>query len=386
MNKTNLTSLLLHEIEGLTLISAILSDPESKQGAIQKVTIRPIRHKAGTAYQVTEQRGAQVFHHNLSPELIIDWIETTYKDHFKQLNLYCRDHDYLIIHNKVVKKPPTKQLTVVEEHNRTKNYLFAEGVPNPVLIALGIMKPDGTVMSAARNKFKQVNRYLETIQDSLIHFPHKKPLFIIDYGCGSALLTFALYYFLRELKGLTIIMQGLDLKKEVIAKCSALAQELKFTGLHFKVEDINQHMPQHPVDMVISLHACNTATDAALEKGVRWNAKLILAVPCCQHELFDQIENATLKPLLKFGIIKERLAALATDAARAQILKILGYQTDIVEFIDMEHTPKNLLIRAVRSEKSGSKKDREEYLAFKDALNIAPSLEQRFKKELGIQY
>ena len=384
MDKQNLTDLLKTEVHSQSLISAILSIPQSKKYSTQKVTIRPIKQKNGVVYQVTEQRGAQVFHRNLTPDLITVWIEHEFTNHFKQLNLYCGSHDYLVMEGKIIQKPASKKLTVVENHNRSKNYLFADGIPNPVLISLGVMKPDGTVISSARDKFKQVNRYLETIQDTLKHLSQDKELFIIDYGCGSALLTFALYYFLREIKGLKITMQGLDLKKEVIAKCSALAQELKFADLHFKVEDINHHHPDHAVDMVISLHACDTATDAALERGVRWNAKVILAVPCCQHELFAQIDNPALKPLLKFGIVKERLAALATDAARAQILKLLGYQSEIVEFIDMEHTPKNLLIRAVRTDKPGSKKDRAEYLAYKQALNIAPSLELRFIKELEL--
>jgi SAM-dependent methyltransferase len=233
-------------------------------------------------------------------------------------------------------------------HNREESYVLAEGTPVPFLQDLGIMTGDGKIAKAKYDKYKQINRFLEFIEDILPSLDKNRELTIIDFGCGKSYLTFAMYYYLKELKGYDIQVIGLDLKKDVIEHCNQLAKRYQYDKLNFLVGDIASYNGVDKVDMVVSLHACDTATDYALFKAIRWNAEVILSVPCCQHELNNQIKNEVLNPILHYGIIKERIAALATDALRAELLEAAGYKTQILEFIDMEHTPKNLLIRGVK--------------------------------------
>ena len=246
-----------------------------------------------------------------------------------------------------------KQEETLLQHNRTKNYILKEGIPVPFLIDLGVMNRHGDIVKSRYDKFRQINRFLEFIRDVEGELPKNREITIIDFGCGKSYLTFAVYYYLHELKGLDISITGLDLKKDVIEKCNRLSNSYGYDKLIFKPGDIAEYTGQNSVDMVITLHACDTATDYALYKAVSWNSKVILSVPCCQHELNKQIHNKTMQPVLNYGILKERMAALMTDAIRAEVLKFKGYKTDILEFIDMEHTPKNLLIRAVRSNETG---------------------------------
>ncbi|MBO4415355.1 MAG: SAM-dependent methyltransferase [Lachnospiraceae bacterium] len=235
--------------------------------------------------------------------------------------------------------------------DREKNHILREGVPVPFLVELGVMNKEGYVVKARYDKFRQINRYLEFVNDVVPELKKRSDdhsLKIIDFGCGKSYLTFALYHFLHETKGLNVQITGLDLKKDVIADCSRLAQRLGYNDLEFKHGDIADYETSGGVDMVVTLHACDTATDYALYNAIRWNAGVIFCVPCCQHELNKQIRNKELESVLKYGIIKERISALITDAMRAEMLEEQGYKTQILEFIDMEHTPKNLLIRAVR--------------------------------------
>ena len=258
------------------------------------------------------------------------------------------------------------------EHNRSKRYILEEGRPVDFLVGLGVQTPDGRVVRSKYDKFRQINRYLEFIEDVMKKLPREEPLFIIDFGCGKSYLTFAMYYYLHELQGYDVEIVGLDLKQDVIAECSALAGKYGYTGLHFEQGDIGGYTCVRRVDMVVSLHACDTATDYALAKAIKWDAKVILAVPCCQHEVNRQIRNGELGPILKYGLIKERFSALVTDAVRANLLEEMGYDTQILEFIDMEHTPKNLLIRAVKREgmrvKSGDVRKVTEFLHVETTL------------------
>ncbi len=307
----------------------------------------------------------------------------------KQINIYTTDHDYQVLISKkmkvtIIKKAPSKHKDHLSlSHNRKKQYVFEEGNPVPFLIELGIMNSQGMVNKSRYNKFRQINRFVEMIRDISDELPKNKKLRIIDFGCGKSYLTFALHYYLRELCKLDIEVVGLDLKQDVINTCNNLVQKLKLKDITFLVGDIEHYTGHNEVDMVVSLHACNTATDAAIAKVVRWNAKVILSVPCCHHELYTQIENDILSPLLDYGIIKERFAALATDGIRAQVLEILGYKSQLVEFIDMEHTPKNILIRAV---KTGSSQDNKQliqnYQRLTSFLAAKPSLESMLEVEL----
>ena len=237
----------------------------------------------------------------------------------------------------------------VPSHNRKKHYLLEEGVPVPFLVQLGVMTPDGRVVKARYDKFRQINRYLEFVEDILPSLPKGREISIIDFGCGKSYLTFALYYYLHEKQGYDVHITGLDLKEDVIAECGRLAKSFGYEKLEFLHGDIADYTGTDEVDMVVTLHACDTATDYALYKAIKWNAKVIFCVPCCQHELNKQIDDTSRMPIMKYGLIKERVSALYTDALRANMLEAEGYKTQILEFIDMEHTPKNILIRAVKT-------------------------------------
>jgi SAM-dependent methyltransferase len=371
-----------------SLLHAVLSSPREKKTK-HKVIIKPVVIKQKIHYQIVEQREAQAFHRNVSSSECSKYLKENIGLNFKQALLCTSEADYHVLagkedHVTILKKPPTKSSAQLA-HNRQKQYLLQEGTQIPFLIELGIMAHDGRVIAKKNDKFRQLNRFLEMVDDILPNLNTSSTLHIVDFGCGKAYLTFALYYYLVVVKKWNVSIHGLDLKKEVIDHCQALARTLKYDGLNFAVGDINEYQPAEKVDMVISLHACDTATDAALEKAIRWQADVILCVPCCQHELFKQIKSQTLSPLLEHGILKERFSALVTDAARARLLEILGYHTQVLEFIDLEHTPKNLLIRATkkRSSQKNSKEMIQDYITFKNDLKIHPSLESRFQKELG---
>ena len=244
-------------------------------------------------------------------------------------------------------------------HNRVKRYILEEGVPVPFLVDLGVQTDEGKIVRARYDKFKQINRFLEFIEDILPTLSQERTVRIIDFGCGKSYLTFAMYYYLHELKQYDVEITGLDLKEDVIDRCNRLCEKYGYRKLRFVKGDIASYDGQEAVDMVVTLHACDTATDYALDKAVKWGARVILSVPCCQHEVNGQIRSDELAPLLKYGIVRERIAALVTDAMRANPLEAAGYETSILEFIDMEHTPKNLLIRAVKREARSAERERE---------------------------
>ena len=249
----------------------------------------------------------------------------------------------------------------------------------PFLVDLGVQTQDGRIVKSRYDKFRQINRFLEFIEDILPKLDKTRENVIIDFGCGKSYLTFAMYYYLHEMKGYPIRIIGLDLKKDVISHCGKLAEHYGYDNLKFYHGDIASYEGVDHVDMVVTLHACDTATDYALEKAVRWGAKVILSVPCCQHELNKQMKNDLMEPVLHYGLIKERMAALYTDALRAELLEQQGYRTQILEFIDMEHTPKNILLRAVYEGKpKHNEKEIQQILEF---LQIEPTLYQILGKD-----
>ena len=273
--------------------------------------------------------------------------------------------------------------TVDYAHNRVKNYALNEGTPYPFLVRLGVQTPEGKVKNQKHDKFRQINRFVELIDDTLSHLPTNRPIRILDFGSGKSYLTFALYHYLRIEKGLDIRVTGLDLKKEVIEECQEIADDLNYDQLEFLVGDINEYEGDTAVDMVVTLHACDVATDMALAKAVNWGAAVILSVPCCQHELFSQIKAPALDVMLQHGLVKERFAALATDSIRAELLTLVGYEAQLVEFIDMEHTPKNILIRAYRNDKQPTEEQISRYTAFRNMLQAEPFLEKELQPLLG---
>ncbi|WP_019421704.1 class I SAM-dependent methyltransferase [Paenibacillus sp. OSY-SE] len=342
-------------IQQETLSSAVLSQLRSKPvEGYSKVTMKPVRVRGQLQMQFEYHYDNKVTHDNVPIEEAAERLMSLLEMTFKQALLRTTEADYQVLISKKYKVAIRKQAAVVKQvdvsHNRKKRYILTEGDPVPFLIELGIMNKDGKVLAAKYDKFKQINRFLEMVADILPYLPQDRMVRIIDFGCGKSYLTFALYHFLHVQSKLPVHIVGLDLKKDVIEHCEALARRLNYDGLSFLMGDIAQYEGADEVDMVVTLHACDTATDAALNKAVRWGARVILSVPCCQHELNRQVEQDVLAPLLSHGILKERFASLATDAIRAKLLDCVGYRTQLLEFIDMEHTPKNILIRAVRVE------------------------------------
>lgn len=348
----NVHDLLSHILSQQSLIEAVLSNVRNKSLEYSKVKVKPVLLKNEWKYQFTYFVGTKVIHENLSADVAKEKMITMLTDDFKQGAFFTPEADYQVLMSKkkkatILKQKPTKQKVDVS-HNRKKSYILEEGKAVPFLVELGVMNKEGKVLSKKYDKFKQINRFLELIDDIVPHLPKERTIRIVDFGCGKSYLTFALYHYLKEILHLDIKVTGLDLKADVIEHCNCLAQEFQYENLQFLVGDIEHYSGGDKVDLVVTLHACDTATDAALEKAVRWDADVILSVPCCQHELYGQVQNSILAPMLNHGIIKERFASLATDSVRAQILEIIGYKTQIVEFIDLEHTPKNLMIRAVK--------------------------------------
>lgn len=365
------------------MIRIIISGPRKKEGP-SKIQIRPLSLKGEIKFQETQTVGQKELHKNYEQNEIIqrmlEWMEHS----FKQLQLEGQDIDATVLISKKgkatikIKKSRTpKEFVPMLAYNRKKKYLLEEGRPVPFLIDLGVMSEDGKIKNARYDKFRQLNRFLEFIEDILPKLPKEREVTILDFGCGKSYLTFAMYHYLHELKHYDVHIIGLDLKTDVIEKCNRLADKYGYEKLNFYQGDIASYEGCEQVDMVVTLHACDTATDYALEKAVRWNASVILSVPCCQHELNRQIKNETLAPILEYGILKERFSAILTDGLRAQMLESKGYDTQILEFIDMEHTPKNLLIRAVKNEnKKYSEQQKAAWEACIEAFHVKPTLQK----------
>jgi SAM-dependent methyltransferase len=381
------------------LVQAIISNSSDKN-RITKVKIRPVMVKKELLFQASEYIGQQIFHSNYNKQELLTKLPDWFDGLFHQAEIITKKGKATILISKKGKATVNYKLTsnslsnnnalnttdseISEElyHNKKKNYILQEGLPLPFLIDLGVMTKEGMVVKAKMDKFRQINRFLEYIEDVLPFLSQDRELTILDFGCGKSYLTFALYYYLKILKGYRINVIGLDLKSEVIKHCSQLSDKYGYDKLRFLEGDIASYNGSNSVDMVVSLHACDTATDHALYKAVSWGAQVILSVPCCQHELNKQIDSEILKPIFKYGIVKERMAALITDALRAELLETKGYKVQLLEFIDMEHTPKNILIRAVKRVNSGNEPDAipEKLSECMDFINVEPCLLRLFRK------
>ena len=368
---------LLNDVLNIEFVQAILSNPRKKDGVL-KIKVRPVEMRGKRIYQLESFTKTQAFHENLETEQAAERI-LSYMEEFRQMQLDSGNMEYTVLVSKKGKVTIQKHQAKGEKkqadlsHNRSKKYILKEGIPVPFLQDLGVMTQDGKIVRTKFDKFRQINRFLEFIEDILPRLDQKREVTILDFGCGKSYLTFAMYYYLHELQNYDVRIIGLDLKKEVIRHCSELAVKYGYEKLTFLEGDIADYDGVDEVDMVVTLHACDTATDHALAKAVGWNAKVILSVPCCQHELNRQIANKELYPIMDYGILKERMAALLTDGIRAKLLENAGYETQILEFIDMEHTPKNLLIRAVKRQE-GSKKLPEELKVCMEAYHVKPTL------------
>lgn len=344
---------ILYRISQASPYKIIISKPGSKDTAYRKIVIE----KKESYYQAAAYTERQVFHQNIPTDGLEQYLADTVTDVYLQVNAWDdrTEHMYLCSRKgKVTYKAKRSGETAEEKtksHNRKKNYILEEGMVIPPLVDMGVFTAEGKVVRTMYDKFRQINRFLEIIEDAVGDDANEE-WNIIDFGCGKSYLTFVLYYYFTEIKKRKVKIVGLDLKADVIKNCNAAAEKYGYENLHFEIGDINGYHADFPVDMVVTLHACDTATDFALYNAVCWNARMIFSVPCCQHELNGQIETEDYSLLTRYGIIKERFSALATDAIRANLLECCGYRTQILEFIDFAHTPKNLLIRAVR--KGGS--------------------------------
>jgi len=354
------------------LTRAVLSKP--RRGELPtRVTIEPVQIRGDAAYRFTSQLSDRATHENLVAPAARDRAATLLRDYGQGL-LQSAEADWQVLGEKVLRRPPSRP-AASRAHDRRKRYLLEEGTPVPFLVELGVMTPDGHVRKSRYDKFRQVNRFLELVDDIVPALPGRGTLRIVDFGCGKSYLTFALHHLLTALRGRQVEIVGLDLKQDVIEACNALAERSRASGLRFERGEIAGFDAGQKVDLVVSLHACDTATDEALAQAVRWHADAILAVPCCQKEASSQISSHLLAPLLRHGLAKERFAALVTDTLRAQLLELAGYRTQLVEFVELEHTPKNILIRAVRGRAAGPEA-RRSYEELRDSLGLEPTLER----------
>ena len=377
---TEFVELLGEALSSDTCWGVTLSQPHRRAGndesdALLKLAFRPVELAGERRYQLAERRGMKEFHHNLTAEEVLARVAEELGHQFFQADLFTPEADFSarVRHDgggQLSRRRPSKSAPLVE-HDRRKKYIIPEGRPCPFLAEIGVMTPAGQVKASKQAKFRQVNRFLEFVDDVLPELPTTGPLRVVDFGCGKSYLTFALHYLLTELRGREVNLIGLDLKDDVVRDCQRIADKLHCRGLRFEVGDIAGYSPPGHVDLSVSLHACDTATDAAIAQAVRWQAKIILAVPCCQHEVANLLPNDVLPGLSRHGILKERFAALATDALRAELLESVGYRTQVIEFIDLEHTPKNLLLRAIKTEPRSQTVTRERYESLKRQLGLS---------------
>lgn len=367
------------------LVSATISQPRLKSSDIKRIKLKPVEIKNEYLIQFEYQHEHVLKHENLPIDKAASKLALLFDD-FRQAMFQFTDEKVQIQLSKKFKvswkAESTGEKKVELSHNRKKQYLLEDGIPYPFLVRLGVQSPDGKVKKQKYDKFRQINRFIEFIDDALAYLPQDRTVRILDFGSGKSYLTFALYHYLRIEKGLDIRVTGLDLKKEVIEECQQIAEDLRYEQLEFLVGDINDYNEESAVDMVVTLHACDVATDMALARAVKWDAKVILSVPCCQHELNSQIDAPELGIMLQHGLIKERFSALATDSIRAELLSLVGYETQLMEFIDMEHTPKNILIRAYKTGRKPAAGQFKRYKQFTALLSANPFLENELKEYL----
>ena len=356
------------------MIRVILSQPKKKDQDYQKVALKWISDKKRSGYQVESFTATQVFHRFVEERDLVDELVKLSED-FKQVHAFTENEEAALKISKkgkifVMKQALKQKRTADTAHDRKKNTLLPEDEVIGPLVDLGILTNDGQILASKRQKLRQINRFLELVDDCLKDAKQGKKLRIVDFGCGKSYLTFILYYYLHEVRKLNVEITGLDLKKDVIEHCQKVALNYGYDQLKFMVGNVQAWSEEEPVYLVVTLHACDTATDYALNLAVRQNAKAIMSVPCCHHEASTQIESERFESLLKYGIVKERLCALLSDTIRAQALVVCGYQTQVLEFIDMDHSLKNLMIRAVKKPVQENAKQK--------ALNQIKEISQEF--------
>ena len=393
IDKEKVFELLKENFENKNITKCIFSNMKGDY-EYTKIIIKPLIIKNNFIYQFEQFKNNKAYHSNLTVEESIQKISTIIEN-FYQYVVFTTEADIQIIRGKKdfnMKSTCNQKEICSLEHNKVKKYILEEGTPIPFLIRLGIMGEDGKVFKKSYDKFRQINKYLEFIDETIKELKNKKyidtHIKAVDFGCGKSYLTFALHYYLKNIQNMTFEVIGLDLKKDVIEHCNQIAKDLNMENIEFLTGDIKDFNKLKNVDLIFSLHACNNATDYSLLKGLELDAKAILAVPCCQHEFNQKMSQnkkseffAFENPIGKHGILLEKFASLATDALRAQVLELCGYKTQVMEFIDMEHTPKNILIRGIKENpnKNTLEKKLQEYEIYKKFLGIEPLLDTLLK-------
>ncbi|MCI9071186.1 SAM-dependent methyltransferase [Clostridium sp.] len=377
----------LNEVFNDEIIKAVISNKANKEVKYNKIVINIKETNKGKFYQLEKFTDKQVFHENIKVENISDKIYECLNENYKQLSAWSCNFTYDMKISKkgkifLGKKKCDNSKNINKGHNKEKNYILKEGMIIEPLIDLGVFTKEGKIVNSKYDKYKQINRFIEIIDDE-IRKNNYNDLTILDFGCGKSYLTFVLYYYFVKIKNINVKMIGLDLKEDVIKKCNEIAQRYNYENLHFELGDINGFKYNNKVDMVITLHACDTATDYALYNAVKWNSNMIFSVPCCQHEFNSQIKTNDLSILTKYGIVQERISALMTDSVRANLLECAGYKTQLLEFIDISHSPKNILIRASKSNISKEKREKsfEEVNSLIKTFNFNPTLYNLLKND-----
>ncbi len=358
------------DIEDAEPVKIVLSQNASAEVPYKKMVFNRMNLSQGACYQAEMYTQTQVFHRNLDPDGLMEEIASLFGSSYRQINVFGKGLELEGKTNKKGSLHVTSRRTEVQRiqrpgHNREKRYLFPEGCDSPILYELGIFTEEGKIRTTMRDKYRQINRFTELVEDALKNYQGDR-IRILDFGCGKSYLTFVVYEYLTGIRGIRPEIIGLDLKADVIDKCNALAERFGYRDLRFEVGDINGYRAPFEVDMVITLHACDTATDYALYNAIQWGAGVILSVPCCQHELNRQVRSDRFSGILKYGILKERMSAIVTDAIRGCALEACGYHVDLLEFIDIAHSPKNIMIRAVKKNVRNDKRRR----SYEEAKNL----------------
>lgn len=377
----------IFDIVSEDIVKVVLSNKMKSDVQYNKIVFLLKEKKGKEYYQIEKYTDKQVFHENIDKDELEESLFENIEAKYKQVNAWSENSTFDMKISKkgkvfLGKKSSDNKKVVNKSHNKEKNYILKEGMIIQPLIDLGVFTKEGKVVNSKYDKYKQINRFVEIIDDE-IKKTDQKELTILDFGCGKSYLTFVLYYYFVEIKKINVNMIGLDLKEDVIKKCNDIAKRYNYENLHFEIGDINGFKYNNNVDMVITLHACDTATDYALYNAVKWNAKMIFSVPCCQHEFNAQMMTDELSILTRYGIVQERVAALMTDAVRANLLESLGYKTQLLEFIDIAHSPKNILIRASKSNISSEKKEKVlfEVESLMNKFNFKPTLYNLLKSD-----
>ncbi|MGG7177693.1 class I SAM-dependent methyltransferase [Clostridium paraputrificum] len=377
----------INEITKEEIIKVVISNKMKNDVSFNKITFALKENKEKQYYQIEKFTDKQVFHENIEITALYDKILEFLAFGYKQLTAWSKENTFDVKISKkgkiLFRKKKDDNVSLVKKgHNKEKNYILKEGMIIQPLIDLGVFTKEGKIVNSKYDKYKQINRFVEIIDDEIKKNDYKE-LTILDFGCGKSYLTFVLYYYFVEVKKIDVKMIGLDLKEDVINKCNDIAKRYNYENLHFELGDINGFKYNNKVDMVITLHACDTATDYALYNAIKWNSKMIFSVPCCQHEFNKQIKSDSLSILTKYGIVQERIAALMTDSVRANLLEAVGYKTQLLEFIDIAHSPKNILIRGSKTKISKDKKDKaiSEVNNLVEQFNLNPTLYKLLKDD-----